>query len=152
MYATTVALTMFFLPILSVVLQHELDPAAPWLFLVGRWFVFWGVGVRLTLAGARQLLQPEFTAKQIFRMTGDEALPVVRELGAANLALGATGLLALAAPGFVLPVAIAATIFFGVAGVRHVLQPERSRNETVAMASDLFIALMLAVVAGASVV
>lgn len=34
------------------------------------------VGVRLGLAGARQLIQPAFTARQIFGATGDEALVV----------------------------------------------------------------------------
>jgi hypothetical protein len=32
--------------------------------LVGKWFVFWAaVGVRLGLAGLRQILQPSFTAE-----------------------------------------------------------------------------------------
>ena len=152
MYIAIVALTMLILPVLSILFGHALDPAAPWLFLIGRWFVFWSVGVRLTLAGVRQYLQPAFTTKEIFHMTGDEALPIVRELGAANAATGVVGLLSLAAPSFTLPVAIAAAIFYGVAGFRHALERDRSRNETVAMASDLFLFVVLAVfVAGSAV-
>jgi hypothetical protein len=145
MYIAVVALTMLVLPSASVAVAHALDPAAPWLALVGRWFVFWGVGVRLTLAGARQLLQPGFTAKEIFHMTSDEALPLVSELGVANLATGVVGLLSLAAPTFTLPVAIAAGIFYGVAGLRHLSGRDRSRNETVAMAGDLFLFAVLAI-------
>ena len=144
MYVAIVALTMFILPVVSIVIGHALDPAAPWLLLIGRWFVFWSVGVRLTLAGVRQYLEPAFTAKEIFHMSGDEALPIVRELGAANVATGVVGLLSLAAPSFTLPVAIAAAIFYGVAGFRHALERGRSRNETVAMASDLFLFVVLA--------
>ena len=90
------------------------------------------------------MLQPAFTARQIFHMASDEALPVVRELGAANLAIGVTGLLSVLASGFILPVAIAAAIFYGVAGFRHIAGTDRSRNETVAMASDLFLFVVLA--------
>jgi hypothetical protein len=145
MYIAIVALTMLVLPVVSIVAGHALDPAAPWLELFGRWFVFWGVGVRLTLAGLRQFFQPAFTVREIFHMTSNEALPVVRELGVANVATGVVGLLSLAAPSFTLPVAIAAAIFFGAAGFRHMAERDRSQNETVAMASDLFLFVVLAV-------
>jgi hypothetical protein len=69
----------------------------------------------------------------------------VRELGAANVATAAVGLLSLAFPGFTLPVAISACIFFCVAGIRHAAERGRSRNENIAMVSDIFLALVLAV-------
>ena len=145
MYVVIVALTMFLLPTASVLIQHAQQPDASIVFLVGRWFVFWGVGVRLGLAGLRQFLQPAFTAREIFHMTSDEALPLVRELGVANLATGLVGVLSLTLPGFILPVSISAGVFYGVAGVRHVAERGRSLNETVAMVSDLFLAAVLAV-------
>jgi hypothetical protein len=145
MYLIVVGLTMLLLPLASMLVEHALHPAAPWLFLLGRWFVFWGVGVRLALAGARQYLQPAFTAREIFHMTGDEALPLVRELGVANFATALVGLLSVAAPSFTPPVAISACFFYAVAGVRHIAETGRSRNENVAMISDLFMAAVLAV-------
>jgi len=148
LYFFVVALTMFVLPLGSIVVEHLSSPAVslPWLF--GKWFVFWGVGLRLTLAGARQAIQPRFTAKEIFHMTSDEALPLVRELGIANLATGMVGLLSVFAPSFILPTAISAGIFYGVAGFRHALEKQRSRNETIAMVSDLFIFIVLAAFVG----
>jgi branched-subunit amino acid ABC-type transport system permease component len=77
-------------------------------------------------------------------MQSDEALILVRELGVANFGTGFVGVLSLIAPSFVLPVAISAGIFYEVAGIRHVLHHDRSRNETIAMVSDLGIALVLA--------
>ena len=62
----------------------------------------------------------------------------MRELGVANFATGIVGMVSLAQPGFVLPVAIIAAIFYGVAGIRHVAERERTRNESIAMVSDLF--------------
>lgn len=144
MYIAIVVLTMLLLPAVSVVVEHVAHPDSVLVFLVGRWFVFWGVGVRLGIAGLRQFLQPEFTARQIFGMRTDEALPVIRELGVANASTAVVALLSLRMPGFLLPVAICAGLFYGVAGVRHLAASRRSLNENVAMASDLFLAAILA--------
>lgn len=144
MYIAIVALTMLLLPMASVGAEAAFHPAAPLMFLVGKWFVFWGVGVRLALAGLRQFFQPTFTAREIFDMKSDEALILVRELGVANFGTGLVGLLSLLAPSFVMPVAISAGIFYGVAGVRHGLHRGRSLNETIAMVSDLGLSLVLA--------
>jgi hypothetical protein len=145
MYLAVVVLTMFVLPIGSALVHHVLYPDAALVWLFGRWFVFWSVGVRLALAGVRQTIQPAFTAREIFHMTGDEALPFVRELGIANLAAGVVGLLSLAAPSFVLPAALYAAIFYGAAGIGHVLGRDRSTHENIAMASDLFVCVVLAI-------
>ena len=143
MYFVVVALTMFVLPTLSVAIELEAHPA-PVMLLVGKWFVFWAVGVRLVMAGLRQLFQPGFTAREIFHMQGDDALTLVRELGVSNFAVGVVGLAAVAVPTFVLPSAITAGVFYGVAGARQVVETGRSRNQTVAMLSDLFVFAVLA--------
>jgi hypothetical protein len=83
--------------------------------------------------------------REIFHATSDEVLPFVRELGVANFASGLVVLLSLWNASFVLPSAIYAAIFYGVAGIVHVTAHDRSRNENIAMASDLFIAAVLAI-------
>ena len=143
MYFAVVILTMLALPIVSVAVQHGLDPAQSLIVLAGHWFVFWGVGVRLMLAGARQVLKPSFTAREIFRMSSEEAAPLVRELGAANIGTAVVALISIAVPSFVLPAAIAAAIFYVAAGLTHAAERTRSLNENVAMVSDLWIALVL---------
>jgi len=144
MYLAVVILTMFVLPLGSIGLEHVQHPAAPLVPLVGRWFVFWSVGVRLGLAGLRQMVQPRFTAVEIFHLKSDEALALVTELGVANFAAAVVGLASLWAPSFVLPSAISAGLFYGIAGVRHIPERAKSRNEAVAMISDLFMFLVLA--------
>jgi hypothetical protein len=151
LYLAIVSLTMFLLPLGSMAAEYAFHPQASLIWLGGKWFAFWGVGVRLALAGARQVLQPAFTAREIFNIESSDALPLVRELGIANLATGIVGLTSLFAPSFVLPAAISAGIFYGVAGIRHAFERSRSRNETVAMVSDLFIFAVLAAFVGASV-
>jgi hypothetical protein len=143
MYVLIVALTMLILPIGSVAIARGVDPTAAWIDLIGLWFVFWAVGVRLGIAGVRQILRPEFTARDIFKLEGEEPLAIVRELGFANLAIGIVGLLAVRFAAFVLPAAIYASIFYAAAGAMHVREPDRGLNENVAMLSDLFMALVL---------
>jgi hypothetical protein len=144
MYPLTIILTMFLLPLGSVAAEWALTPGASLLLLTGKWFVFWAVGVRLTLAGLWQVAAPEFTAREVFRIEGDEALPLVRELGVANLAGGGVALASLPYPGFVPAAAVWGAIFLGVTGVIHARRRGKSRNEIVAMVSDLFVALVLA--------
>jgi hypothetical protein len=143
MYYTIVLLLMFALPALSIAIEASMSGAAPLVALLGKWFVFWAVGVRLFLAGVRQVAQPRYTAEVILGLKSDEVLLVVRELGFANLAIGLVGLASLAFPGWRLASALAGGVFYGLAGINHALQSHRTRLENVAMVSDLWAAIVL---------
>ena len=144
MYLAIVILSMFVLPVTSMGMEHvHSHGAASWMMLAGRWFVFWGAGIRLSGAGIRQCLQPQFTAREIFRMKTDEARPIIREHGIGNLAVGTAGFASLWVPSFVLPVALIAAIAYGAWGVLHVASKNSSMNENVAMVSDFWLAAVL---------
>ncbi|MFT3809478.1 MAG: hypothetical protein QM698_06120 [Micropepsaceae bacterium] len=144
MYPFIVGLFMFAGPLGSILIEGlSADGPVVWMALAGKWFVFWGVGLRLLTAGLRQMIQPSFTAEQIFGTKNPEVLHVITELGVANLAAGVVGVASLWFPGFVLPSALYGAIFYGVAGIRHIPAPDKSRNETIAMISDLFIFVVL---------
>ena len=100
--------------------------------LTGKWFTFWGVGMRLGIAGVRQAFNPGFTARDVFEIGDERVHPIVRELGFANLSLGLLGLLALI-PGWATPGALAGGLFFALAGWKHVAAKERNASRTVAM-------------------
>ncbi len=134
---------MLGLPLLSIAVEAGLSEVALDVSLVATWFVFWSVGWRLFLAGARQVAQPEYTAREIFGLKSSESNVLVRELGFGNLALGVIGILSLWLPSWRLAVALAGGLFYGMAGVTHILQRHRNRLENVAMSSDLFIAVVL---------
>ncbi len=142
-YALSVVLLMAVLPLASIGVDRFFH-GLPLMPLVGKWFVFWGAGVRLVLAGLRQFFQPRFTAEKIFNIRGNDALPVIRELGVANFATGVAGMASLAEPSFILPVAVTAAIFYGIAGIRHLADGGRTANENIAMASDILVALVFA--------
>jgi hypothetical protein len=144
MYVAMVILLMAVLPIASIAIEFVRGGGDP-LFLIGKWFVFWSVGARLVLAGVRQVANPEFTAGTIFGIEDKKALVVVQELGFANLSIGALGLLSLLTPAWVAPAAIAGGLYYGLAGLMHALKGGRNGIENVAMISDLFLFVVLAI-------
>jgi len=108
MYAAQVLLLMLILPLFSVLLQSRfLAAGIPLWPLVGKWFVFWGVGVRLATAGARQAINPRYTAETILGLKTPEPQVVIRELGFANLALGIVALCWIRAVAWLQPCAAA---------------------------------------------
>ena len=103
MYVFIVIALMLALPLISIVAQinltdHGALQGASTLLIVAKWYVFWAVGVRLSLAGLRQIIQPRYTAETILGLKGAESLFFVRELGFANVAMGSVGVASLFAP------------------------------------------------------
>jgi hypothetical protein len=149
MYASVVLLLMLALPVVSIAIESATTHAPLSLSMVGRWFVFWCVGARLLLAGLRQIIQPNFTARVIFRLDSKESQVVVRELGFANTAIGLVGLGSVLWKSWAPAGALAGTVFYLLAGLNHLGQRNRSTPQSIALISDLFAAAVLAVSFGA---
>jgi hypothetical protein len=146
MYFLFVVLLMFVLPVVSTAVEALwFSGGAGLTFLIGKWFVFWTVGVRLLLAGIRQVSQPRFTAESIFDVKDPAADAIVREIGFANLSMGVLGLVSLGQPAWVVPAAIAGGLYYGLAGIGHVFRGDRNFNEETALVTDLMIFVVLAV-------
>jgi hypothetical protein len=107
MYLVSVILLLLVFPAGSVAFEALAQGGnADLLHLAGKWFVFWGIGVRLFIAGVRQVAQPRFTAEEIFALKEPATYVVVREVGFGNLAMGTLGLLTLPFASFLIPSAI----------------------------------------------
>lgn len=143
MYLAAILVLMLIGPLASVLVE-ALGTGGALAPLVLKWFVIWGVGGRLGLAGVKQVTQPAFTAETIFEISDPKAQVIVQELGFANLTFGALGLISLAVPSFLVPAAVGGGLFYLLAGVKHALRPDKNRTETIAMVSDLAMALVLA--------
>lgn len=144
MYIASVLLLTLILPLGSVYVDREvMGNALPLMLLVGKWFAFWAGGVRLVIAGVRQQLSPRLTSQGIFGIASDDPLPFVRELGMANVAMGAVCLPAAFLPAFVLPAAIVSGLYYAQAGIGHIRHGGRNAARTVAMISDLAVAAAL---------
>jgi hypothetical protein len=146
MYFASVLLLLLVFPVASIFFEALwLRGGADLMFLIGKWFVFWPVGVRLLLAGIRQVAQPAFTAESIFDIKDPSAHAVVREIGFGNLAMGTLGLASLPQTAWLVPAAIVGGLYYGLAGAGHVFRGQRNFNEQTALVSDLLIFLVLAV-------
>jgi uncharacterized protein DUF6790 len=150
MYVLIVITLMLALPLISIVAQiiltdHGALHGASTLAVTAKWYVFWAVGMRLSLAGLRQIIQPRYTAETILGLKGTESLFFVRELGFANVTMGSVGLASLLAPHWVTPAAMLGAIYYGLAGINHCFHKDRNRLQNVALASDLFAASVLAI-------
>jgi hypothetical protein len=143
MYAIIVFLLMMIIPILSIIVERVLfSSALPFIPLIGKWFVFWAVGVRLITASYKQVFSPEFTAKEVFGVMEKGSEAIVKELGFANFSLGLLGVCSLFIPEWRLPAAIAGGLFFGFSGFGHWVRKNINRNETLSMLSDFWIFLI----------
>ena len=143
MYYAMIILLMGVLPVASIVIEHLISNA-DLIALVGKWFVFWACGLRLLIAGIRQAINPEFTVRTILDIADKGAAKVVVELGFANTAMGIVSIASLLRPDWVLPAAIVTGLYYGLAGIKHVVNVGRNRIETWATVSDLGIFAVLA--------
>ena len=142
MYLLIVSGTMLILPLGSVVFEFVIAGSSfNAIQSMGKWFLFWAFGVRLFVAGLRQVVQPSFTAKHIFEIQDPKANPVVQELGFANISFGVVGILSLLIPGWSIPALLLGTCFYGLAGINHIFK-KKNKTEWIAMISDLYAAVI----------
>ncbi len=146
MYFAVVILLLLIFPVASIAIETTLsNHVVSLLFLIGKWFVFWAAGIRLFIAGARQVIQPQFTAEELFEIHDRASFAIVRELGFANLSMGLLGICSIFRPGWVIPAALAGGLYYGLAGLGHVFRKRKNAKEYVAMISDGFVFLVLTV-------
>jgi hypothetical protein len=144
MYFISVILLLLIFPAGSVAIDLLWGGGADKMVLIGKWFVFWAVGVRLFLAWLRQVARPQFTAEDIFEIKDKASFAIVREVGFGNLAIGALGLFSLGQSVWIIPPAIVGGLYYGLAGIGHAMRGSLNFSGWVALASDLFIFALLA--------
>lgn len=135
------------LPILSGCIQLA-TTGGDAVLTFGKWWVFWGVGTRLLLAGLVQLSGAGPTA-QILGSTEptEQEGQLTRESGTANVGMGIAGLLALHSD-WAVPAGLAGGVFLFLAGIMHVTKKDKSAQEVVATWTDLIVGVVVLVLAG----
>jgi len=105
---------------------------------IGKWFIFWAIGIRLFTAGISQIFNPAFTANILGVDSPSHVL--IQELGFANLLFGILGTSSIFFPKHRFP-ASSGGVFLGMAGLLHVtrISEDISFKESIALVSDLFI-------------
>jgi hypothetical protein len=89
------------------------------------------------------MIQPQFTAEEIFDIHNPGSFASVRELGFANLSMGLLGICSLFRAGWIVPAALVGGLYYGLSGVGHIFQKRKNAKEYVAMISDGFVFLGL---------
>jgi len=145
MYLVMVVGLMVVAPIVSIVVELIAAPGSDPLAVTGKWFLFWGAGVRLFTAGLSQITRPRFTAQSILGETTTAANQVVQELGFANLGFGTVAIVGAWVPGWAVPAAIGPAVFLLAAGIRHIVKSGKNTKELMATLSDLLVGVVLAV-------
>ena len=144
LYFINVMVVMLILPVVSILVETLNHWSVFGWTLIGKWFVFWAIGVRLFTAGVRQVAKPEFTAKEIFHINSKESFVLVKELGYANICMGLISILSLHSIAWCQLAAVGGGLYFGLAGIQHVIKKPVSTNETVALISDILIFFLMA--------
>lgn len=142
-YFISVSLLTFVIPLAGFIAEHLIRVVPLSFDLFGKWFIFSAVGLRLFVAGLQQAAKPAFTAKQIFHINNPECFPVVRELGFANLCFGLVGIVSFFKPEWRMVSAFASGIYYGIAGLQHLIRKPSGKNEQLALWTDLWIFAVL---------
>ena len=146
LYFISVLLLTLILPLSSVIIDSFVNKNRTGLYLMaGKWFIFWAVGMRLFIAGVKQVTDPSFTAKNIFHVEDKDCHIIVRELGFANICFGILGIISLFVPQWRVVSAFVSGLFYGIAGFNHIIKKPASANEMIALVSDVFIFLLLCI-------
>ncbi|WP_146115233.1 hypothetical protein [Microbacterium sp. MYb66] len=139
------------LPVLCGIVELSAAGGEP-VLVFGRWWVFWGVGTRLLVAGIAQVSGKGPTAAILGSAEPTmQEVQLTRELGTANIAMGLAGLLALI-PGWALPTGLAGGLFLLIAGVMHVPKKGKNPQETLATWTDLIVGAAVIVLGCALVI
>ena len=144
-FILVIAQTVVF-PIVSGIIELAVFGGDP-VLVFGKWWVFWGVGTRLLVAGIVQMSGRGVTS-EILGATAPsvQEKQLARELGIANLCIGLAGLLAVV-PGWALPAGFAGGIYLLLAGILHLPKKGKNPQESLATWTDLIVGVAVVVLA-----
>ena len=119
-YLITTCMIVIIFPLICISVENVAERIPLNWILIGKWFIFWAIGIRLFTAGIKQASDPAFTAIKIFKLHSKESYVIIRELGFANICLGITSILSLINNQWRPIGAITGVVFFGFAGLQHI--------------------------------
>ena len=132
------------LPIAAAALESRVDQLALTWPLYWKWFIFWGVGIRLFFKGVKLASTPQFTGLSLSSFKNRESYLLLLELGFANMALGSMAILSVINDQWRLIAAIAGAIYFGLADMLRLLKKPAGRHEGVALVYNVLVFVGLA--------
>jgi hypothetical protein len=110
--------------------------------IIGNWFVFWSIGIRLFTAGLMQIFNPIYTANLLQLNLND--FIVIRELGLSNFSIGLLGIISFFKHGLQKYVCLYILIFFSSASIIHItrLLQHVYFGEIITLITNVFIIIV----------
>jgi uncharacterized protein DUF6790 len=127
------------LPITAALLESRIDQVPLNAANYWKWFIFWGVGIRLFFKGIRLASTPQITGLSITSFKNRDSYLLLLELGFANMALGSMGILSVINDQWRLIAAIAGAIYFGLTDMLRLLKKTDGRHERVALIYNILV-------------
>jgi hypothetical protein len=133
----------YILPISCILIEIIAFSQTDIWWIMIKWFVFWGVGLRLFTCGMKQVISPEFTAKVIFEVEDSKSYSVIRELGFSNICAGLCGMLSLVYIKFRVVALFIGIVYYGLVLIQHAIRRKKNASEIFVTITDLSIVLEL---------
>ncbi|PVD52239.1 hypothetical protein DC498_10980 [Terrimonas sp.] len=130
------------LPVLSVIAEHQFHHTDVNTILVGRWFIFWTVGIRLLVAGFTQVITAHRQGNTIL-LRGDPNGDTRKIIGLVKILLAGLGFLCMINNEWSLLAAITVGLYIGLAGFQHDFKKPITWEDWIYMIYDLLVFLMI---------
>lgn len=130
------------LPLVSLIIEHKINDVEIQAGLVGKWFVFWTVGIRLLIGGVVQILAALRQGNTILLRSnaGSDTRKIV---GIVKMALAVLGFLCIINDKWSLLAAVTAGFYIGLAGFQHDFKKPVTKEGWLYMAYDGLVFLMI---------
>ena len=132
------------LPIAAAALESRIDHLALNWPTYWKWFIFWGLGIRLFFKGIKLASTPQYTGLSLSSFKNRESYLLLLELGFACMALGSMGILSVINDQWRLIAAIGGAIYFGLSDMLRVIKKPGGRHELVALIYNIVVLVGLA--------
>ena len=138
-----VILLMIALPLICIITEHLIsaEPIDP--VLIGKWFMFWGMGVQLFLTGLLGYLALRIASLKNWTDTRTAYFSGIGDSKLLNIAVGVLAMLSLYFNRFREATAIAGGIFFGLRAFGRLIRKSDLGGESLLILSDLFLFCMI---------
>lgn len=137
---------MIIMPVICITIELARNKNTQKWTVITKWFLFWAVGIRSLSAGLMQIFNPRYTAEIIFNLKSSDFYIFIRELGAANAAIGLSAIISCKYINWRVPVSFISGLFFGILTIIHIINIinfQADFNEFVSLTCDLLIIIVL---------
>jgi hypothetical protein len=137
-------LLLAILPLLSVAGEQHFVNASISIILLGKWFLFWTIGVRLMVKGFAQVIRSVRNGNSSL-LNRDETGDFTKMLGLAKMALAGMGFLCVVNDQWSLLATITVGVYLGLTGFQHDFKRPTTTRGWMSMSYDFLVFTVIAV-------